>query len=310
MTSGMVIPDSKTDKLFIEATKNAPSKYVEALVGKLDYQSESSVLFPKTPHIDRCRLCGEICKLTEEHIPPKASGNVKTYKNIYLDDWLEKKLEAGKVTGRRFHQGGIRGYTLCGRCNSLTGTRYGGEYTKWSRATSQALSSLTSEQIRDFDSASKPLGVGIEFVKVRPGAFVRQVLSFMCSLSGDWDIAGRHPEIKRIVLGSECLPLPKGLDISMAVYLGPSVRMMGPQLRMNYQTGHWNWWMELAYPPFSFVMSIASSRPVPDMGLLLNELALVPPNSVGGYSGEFDLGFGWSPYPGDYRSRSALKSSS
>ena len=87
-------------------------------------------VLPRKPVTGRCRLCGQEAVLTKEHIPPKSSGNKRTARSHSLDDWM-KRNDLDDVPGGRPEQGGIFGYTLCGPCNSYTGTHYGAEYQRW-----------------------------------------------------------------------------------------------------------------------------------------------------------------------------------
>jgi hypothetical protein len=138
---------------------------------------------------------------------------------------------------------------------------------------------------------------------VRPGAFVRQVLSMMCSLSGTWNLAERHPEVRRIITDQSTERLGERLALGMCLYFGPRIRIMGPQMKVEPSTGSWRWLMEMAYPPFAFVLVLDSSLENPGMGLLMTDWVLFEPSEEKQFVGTFDVGFGWTPYPGDYRSR-------
>ena len=135
---------------------------------------------------------------------------------------------------------------------------------------------------------------------------VRQVLSCMCSLSGPWDLAGRYPEIRHIVLEQSVEKLPERMEIGIALYAGPKVRISGPQLRVNVESGTWRWCQEIAYPPFAFLMVIASNKEKPGLGLMIGDWTTFAPSAQKHFKGAFEIGFGWSPYPGDYRSRAAI----
>jgi hypothetical protein len=149
-----------------------------------------------------------------------------------------------------------------------------------------------------------------ETVGVRPGAFVRQVLSMMCSLSGSWELAERHPEVRRIILDQRLEPLRGRLALGASLYFGPRIRIMGPTMKVEPSTQSWRWLMEMAYPPFAFVMVLDSNLDDPGMGLMMNDWVQHEPSEELKFDGLLEVGFGWTPYPADYRSRAAVSQSS
>lgn len=167
-------------------------------------------LLPATKLTDRCRLCGLVTELTREHIPPKAAGNDRIAWSHTVDDWLERDA-LGELRGGTHTQGGIRGYTLCGSCNSKTGELYGEEYKSWALRGFQILTQLPHPA--EIDAETEQKVASVEFRDVRPGRFVRQVLSCMCSLSADWDLAEQSREIRSFVLDGEAGSMPAGLSL-------------------------------------------------------------------------------------------------
>lgn len=291
--------DPEVRKLVDEALAAAPAGYVngEDVVGHL----------PRKPVIGKCRLCGEEDQLTKEHMPPRASGNTQRTQKQSLDDWINSPSPKIPPTKGRIQQGGIFGYTLCRSCNSLTGTLYGTEFKRWAEKANQVLSRIP---IAGLDSELGPFGDKVKFGSktdpAYPGAFVRQVLSCMCSLSGTWDLAEKHPELRRIILDQSAEPLPKKLDVSIALFLGPNARASGPQLMIDTKTKTWRWVMELAYPPFAFFMTIDSNHDEPGLGLMMTKWTEVEPTSKNMFEDILEIGFGWSPYPNDYRSTAKI----
>lgn len=275
--------------------------------------SENTVaLLPRHKLKGRCRLCGLEADLTKEHIPTKSSGNKDRHTNLSLDDWLKENVEANSKSKGTVEQGGIFGYTLCKKCNSLTGTFYGTEYKDWVNRASRMVDGFGKGIVATLNQLPGPFGENLDFGNkedggVKPGAFVRQVLSNMCSLSGSWDLAGRHPALRRIILEKSAEKMPDGLELGMTIYFGPNVRTHGPQLRVDKKTKTWRWVMEIAYPPFAFLMVIASNNKDPGLGLLIDSMTEISPEIKQKFTGIVEMGFGWSPYPGDYRSEAAIK---
>lgn len=295
---GTILDPALTDRIMREAEAAAPSGYMP---------KAGASMLPRRPTNDRCRLCGENARLTKEHIPPGAAGNKGTHRSHTFTAWLSSD-DRRRLHGGQHQQGGIWGYTLCKACNEKTGQWYGTEYLGWVVRAEKILRELPGPI--ELDRNPRPWGVGAQFGGltdggVAPGLLVRQVLSIMCSLSADWDLAGRHPEVRRIVLDRATEPLPSSLHLSMALFLGPHSRISGPQLRADTESGHWAWIMEMAHRPFAFTMVLASDHEAAT-GLDLGPLTEVELDRRVAFSGEYEVGFGWSPYPGDYRSSAAL----
>lgn len=264
---------------------------------------------PKHVVKNECRLCGKVDVLTKEHIPPRNSGNKSRYSSHSIDEWIERSTleipERGKV-----HQGGIYGFTLCSVCNSLTGRLYGNEYKKWAYATVGAMNVMP--KFTSLDEMIEPLVWTLrlgssETGGVRPGSLVRQVLSMMCSLSGSWDLAGTFPEIRRIVLEQSTEPLSAKLRLGASLYIGPRIRIQGPQLIFQPDRHAWQWVMEMAYPPFAFLLELDSNTSDFELGSELTDWVKFRPSESRLFESTFRVGSGWTPYPGDYRSRAALE---
>jgi len=294
-----------------EALAVIPPEYA-SIDASGDIVSKSTIkMLPRNRFRGPCRICGKEDKLTKEHIPLGSSGNKGRSKKYRLDDWLKYGFAHDKVK-REIEQGGIHGYTLCDKCNSLTGRLYGNEYKNWVKKAENIISEFEPGSVVRFDQLVGPFGQEVSFGSkeegaVKPGAFVRQVLSYMCSLSGTWNIAERHPEIRRIIIEQSVEKLPQCLDLGMYLYLGPKARIHGPQLKVNVKTKTWMWCQEMAFPPFAFLFVLASNKENAGTGLMIGDFTTLAPDEEKYYSGTIEIGFGWSPYPGDYRSRAAIE---
>lgn len=308
MTKNVDPTDPKLKLLYEEAWASAPKEYTS----NLSTLTDPSLMLPRRPLHGRCRLCGQLAKLTKEHIPPKSSGNKSRHKKYDLDGWLKRGFAHDKVK-LETEQGGIFGYTLCHNCNSLTGKLYGGEYKKWVDLAEGIVTGFNPGTIAQLDHSIGPFGWEVKFGDkqaegVKPGAFVRQILSCMCSLSGTWDLTKRYPEVRRIILEQSIEKLPAKLDLGMSLYLGPKIRTMGPQLKIDLKTNTWIWCQEIAFPPFAFLLVLDSNKEQAGTGLMIGEFTTLPTEKEQVFSGISEVGFGWSPYPGDYRSRADIES--
>ncbi len=284
--------DEGVDKLWQEGFAAAPQRYTS---------ENTPDFFPRHSVNSRCRICGKTESLTKEHIPPKESGNKLRTEKYSMSDWVSSE-DARNIGKGAVRQGGIFGYTLCRSCNSLTGTRYGGEYQRWAYSGYKVLEALPLDEI---NARRGPFAQKIQFGTkehpLHPGALARQVLSMMCSLSGSWDIAETYPIIRSLILSDELTKLPTNLDLGMLLYAGPRSRIAGPQFEINLEQKSWRWVMEIAYPPFAFALVLASNVKEPLDGIIMNDWTTKGPKEPIVFAGEIEIGFGWSPYPGDYR---------
>src|SRR5690606_23954765 len=76
-----------------------------------------------------CHICGEEGPLSFEHVPPKAAFNDQPV----IGERLIRILNQGP--GVKFHgpisQKGHGRFTLCDRCNNVTGSWYGTSFASW-----------------------------------------------------------------------------------------------------------------------------------------------------------------------------------
>ena len=79
--------------------------------------------------VGQCCICGNVCELTKEHVPPHKAFN--NFKNFGLNgDDFTKALQ-NKEFKTRINQNGACDYTLCAECNNNTGTWYANDYIEF-----------------------------------------------------------------------------------------------------------------------------------------------------------------------------------
>ena len=283
-----------------------PELAAEAMSFFPDAVGDGSVFMPTKPLVGKCRLCGEMRRLTKEHIPPASADNRGRLLEHSLEEWFRRTDE--EIPGGRLRQGGMWGYTLCARCNNLTGTRYVPEYGRWVASAIHALA-RASVNVREVDRMASPvrgeLGLGGQ-PSPRPGAFVREVLAMMCSLSGPYDLAGRYPVIRRIVLEGASEGLPEGMSLGLSLVLPTQTRLVGPTAVVDTASLSWEWVLEMAHPPLALLMVIATSRPRRHL-FDLSRFTLAPPDEEIPVEARIEMGFAHTIYPGDYRTAATLE---
>ena len=262
---------------------------------------------PLTAGKDGCRLCGRYRQLTKEHIPPGSAFNKGAVKTHNFDEWLDREnledLPGGTIT-----QGGIWGYTLCASCNNNTGAWYVPEYQRWAVAAVNALADARAN-VKDLDAHLGPLRGKLHLggdQLPRPGAFVRQVLAMMCSLSTGLDLAGNWWAIRRIVLEKSQESLPQGMSLGLTIFLGPGSRITPPSLVIDLAQQQWRWVTEVAHPPLATTLVLASSDEVEHV-FDLSQFTLMPWDQRAEVKSDIETGFGHTPYPSDFRTRADIE---
>jgi hypothetical protein len=260
-------------------------------------------LLPRRRVEDPCRICGRHELLTREHVPPRSAGNRQTARAHTIEEWLARE-SLDEVPGGRTEQGGVWGYTLCGSCNSRTGSLYGSEYGAWASRAGALLRQVRPPQL---DRELQSRGLTIQFDEVRPGAFARQVLSLMCSLAGPWRLTDQHTNLRPIILDGVTGHLPDGMALDMTLCAGPAVFLAGPSLHVDRKTGGWRWMSVLAYPPLAFEMTLAAdgtdTRPLCGIANFLDcDIAV-----QGSVELDVFVGFTHTMFPGDWRTRAQVE---
>jgi len=263
-------------------------------------------LLPRTRGTSgRCRLCGSSDPLTIEHVPPRSSGNAHRIRMHDVRDWLERE-SLDELPGGSIEQGGIWGYTLCAACNSGTG-RLSDSYRRWAAIAAKLLAELRPISEMNQDHQSKLLGVQIE--KTQPGAFVRQVMSLMFSISGDWGLRDNYPELAQAVLDGSACTFPTDLFLGMVLCAGPMALACGPSLIIDAKSQTWRWVVVLAYPPLAFELELARSlpapRPTPACGI--GDFFEVPERAIATVDLSLPLAFTNTAFPGDWRTRAQIE---
>lgn len=207
-------------------------------------------------------------------------------------------------------QGGIRGFTLCKSCNDLTGAYYGDEYKRWA-VTILNMLAAAGTNVRELDAERETrrgmitLDGGAGRPNPRPGAFVRQILSMMCSVSAGYDLAGRYPAIRSMILDGSAASLPAGMSIGLTVYLSTRSRVIGPVLVINTANRTWRWMMEVAHAPLASLMILKSNRADdgPAHVCDISNFTQVSRAATARVDASIEIGTAHLPQIGDYRTK-------
>jgi hypothetical protein len=124
-----------------------------------------------------CRICGEVTRLSFEHVPPKGTGNTGRVEMLGIEAWLAREDHGAEVRGE-ISQRGSGAYSLCRDCNSRAGELYVPEFKKLHGTGIQALEQFDLAALDARDDAGY---VEMKWQGVRPGRLGKQI----ATMSGD-----------------------------------------------------------------------------------------------------------------------------
>jgi hypothetical protein len=250
-----------------------------------------------------CRVCGKVARLSFEHVPPKGVGNSGRVEMLGIEDWLRREEEGAEVKGT-ISQKGSGAYSLCRECNTRAGELYVPEFQKLHHTGIQALSELDLESLDQQPTAGY---VEMHVKGVRPAPLAKQIVTMLLAISPG-GFAQANPELTAYVRESEKIGLPSRYQLYLALYAGPTGRYNGGSvaLRLNGDDGFATiplW--ELAYPPFSYMMTIDQGESPIEAGNISN-FTSVGFKDVGELTVTLKVGFGHTALPLDFRTKAAF----
>lgn len=251
----------------------------------------------------RCRICGGYAVLTEEHIPPQSAYNKGRMADVavlasFTSDVVDPP-ERGRIV-----QGGMRGYTLCEKCNNFTGARWVREYGVWVQHGGNRLGSRSK-----MDSLDQQPGIvvakDVVFAEVYPARFVRQVIAMMMSLSGGPELGDRFPVLRDLALGGVRASLPAEIRFYLVLYGSQLVRA-GSMRMGNVDTAAVWRVIQLDFAPFG-LFAVVDGPPMDSVG---HDISGFTENGVDDRVTftvpELRVGFGHKSVPCDYRTAGQL----
>lgn len=248
-----------------------------------------------------CHLCGNEVSLTFEHIPPESAFNNNRVEIFGLQHWLQRAAEEQMHHGK-YQQRGAGGHTLCASCNNNTGRWYVHELAIWASLIVQQMGSLPSSE--DLDRMAHPTSISLKLERVHPLRFLKQFIVMLFSVNAP-DFRTQHPELVEFVLNREKTGLSPRYQFYLSLFLGPMARSVGLAGKLDLRDGEFVSLTEISYKPFSYLMTIDAPYHILPCGNITNFADCDYEKLV---NLEIDLlvGFGNTPYPGDYRSKAAM----
>ncbi len=236
-----------------------------------------------------CHICGVHGKLSFEHVPPRRAFNDRP---LLLQRFEDLEKEGPESRRGRISQLGAGGYTLCERCNNVTGSWYGPAFIEWAYQGMGILQHTESRPSLYYPFHICPLRV------------IKQIICMFFSANSD-KFHQAQPDLVRLVLNQET----RGLDpkIRIFVYFNASgrSRMTGVAAAMNIFTGTVQVISEISFPPFGYVMAL-SSRPSDERLVDISFMADFRYKDWKDVSLKLPVLPIYTMYPGDYRDRATV----
>ncbi|MBA3807038.1 MAG: hypothetical protein H0X28_01390 [Solirubrobacterales bacterium] len=255
----------------------------------------------------RCRLCGEQRPLTFEHIPPRSAHNRAPAAIQGIETWLARDSDPNAVARRpQVQQRGSGAYSLCGPCNNLAGRLYVPEFRHWIEMGTTVLFGPDDLAARFRDERETAYAT-VKLKQRRPARFVKQIATMLLAMSPP-GLGDNFPELRAYAADPNAVGFPDRLRLYLALYAGPHVRYAaGAATVRNFLTTgtEIHHVYELAYPPFSYILSLEEQTPVIETGNASNFGSLRIDQSAD-VELQMIVGYGETPLPLDLRSPAAL----
>jgi hypothetical protein len=145
-----------------------------------------------------CHICGCYGKLTFEHSPPDAAFNDSPIVRANIREMLDR----GSLDDLRWRkqQRGAGDYTLCAKCNSLTGHWYGAAFANW------------AHQGMEVAKATQGYPTLIYRFNIFPLRVLKQVVCMLFTANGPlFRLA--HPDLVKLVLNRDDNYLPPNVRL-------------------------------------------------------------------------------------------------
>ena len=224
-----------------------------------------------------------------------------------LMDWLAAE-EGAPLTGGRIEQRGAGGLYLCERCNNNTGSWYGKELAVAAAAGARVLRELPLDKI---DAKTEPIWAKVDFKQSETGPhplrFIKQVVTMLLAVS-PVTFSNANPELGDFVLDRDRSGLDPKYQFYLALFAGPNARTVGGAAALDIYTGQSIFMVEVAYPPYAYVMTVGADTNEAITTVNITEFVTIGYKQRADVSLEMLVGFGHpeAAMPGDYRTRAMI----
>ncbi len=193
-----------------------------------------------------CHICGEFGPLSFEHIPPKKAFNNRPVISMDFNQALELGPNEPTKGKGNVQQKGMGTYTLCERCNNLTGHWYGNRFVDWCYQGMNILHRTNGSPTLFYMNYMFPL------------AIIKQILVMFFSVNGS-GFRNANQELVDFVLNRDAKYLPPKYRVFVYYNIEGKSRKIGPVVL--WRSGQMHTVSEISYPPFGYVLALDSEPP-------------------------------------------------
>jgi hypothetical protein len=200
----------------------------------------------KREDVGKCNICGQIDKLTWDHVPPKGG---QVFSDIEQESVLQY-LAGAEVRKYKFSQNGVKYRTICGNCNNaVLGTKCDLVLNEF--ATDVLLMIKTSLLMPKSTIR----------VRTKPALICKALLGHMLSATGDYGNSLIDEKYREYVLDDSII-IPKGIKVFYWVYPYMSIKIIRDIAMPRYR-GTWNDFSRggigmfsiMKYPPIGYLVT-------------------------------------------------------
>lgn len=188
-------------------------------------------------------------------------------------------------------------YTLCDDCSEQVASLYLPEFRRWIAVFERAVATGPSDE--ELNSGTRPTWTTVELGDVKPARFVKAVLAMLLAIAPAGFLTSGHIDLGEYVLEPDRTGLPPRYQFYLTLFRGPYARFVGYSAQLNPASGQTEQLVELAYPPFSCVLSLAGDAAIETTNITgFTELR---PGDLCVVDLDLLNGFGHTPFPADFR---------
>ena len=246
---------------------------------------------PADPLATCCRVCGVDAGLGLGEATPTSAYKGNPARVFGFDAWL---LQGRDAPGP---------YTLCDDCSEHAARWFLPEFRRWSEIARRLIQSGRSDD--ELNADPRPSWSTAELHEVKPALFTKAVITMLLAIAPPGFLTGGHIDLGEYASDPRRVGLPPRYQLYLSLFRGPYARFVGFSAQLNQSSGQTEQLIELAYPPFSCVLSLAGDAAIETTNitgfteLRANEVCIV----------DLDLlnGFGHTPFPADFRTLAAVE---
>ena len=248
------------------------------------------------PLIGRCHICGEPAKLSFEHVPPQKAFNNNGVLIAEMD--FERPFTiAGLPQGARTFQKGMGSFSLCCKCNSDTGSWYGGRFVQFCKKGMLVLQKTNYKPTLCY------------FGDIYPLAIIKQIICMFLVINS-LAFRDKYRDLVYFVLDRRMRHLHPRYRIYIYYNHGGMHRATPISAKLDLKTStmehvRTSLMAEISYPPFGYLMAIDSERP--DPGIVdITFFADCAYDQLRTLSMHYPVYATHTFFPGDYRSTARI----